>query len=98
MSIPDSGNLPPKTSVNICGAAPPKPPSAFVNDPISPPCIAPKAPPIAPAIPVSRPRGPARSLKAPTVSPFAIDCNAPDNPPKAAELPEKSTSHVNAAA
>ena len=37
MSIPERGNLPPNTSVNICGAAPPKPPRALVNHPMSPP-------------------------------------------------------------
>ena len=98
MSIPDNGNLPPKTSVNIWGAEPPKLPKAFVNDAISPPWIAPKAPPIAPAIPASRPSGAASPLNAPIVSPLATDCNAIDSPPTAALLPEKSTSDVIAAA
>ena len=58
ISIPDSGSLPPNTSVNICGAAPPKFPNAFVRDAISPPLIAPSEAPTAPMSFESIPNGP----------------------------------------
>ena len=97
-SIPDNGSLPPKTSVNICGAEPPKLPNAFVKDAMSPPWIAPSDAPTAPINFESIPRGPDNPWKAPTISPLSIDWIAVDSPPIAVLLPEKSTNDVNAAA
>ena len=98
MSIPDNGSLPPKTSVNIFGASPPKFASSLVRPAIFPPLIAPKAPPTAPISFESMPSGPDNPENAPTKSPLFADCIALANPPSAVLLPEKSTSDVNAAA
>ena len=73
ISIPEMGNLPPKTFVSNEGAIPPSPPIAFVSDAKLPVVIADRAPPTPAMSRLSMPKTPEKEVKAPTISPLSID-------------------------
>ena len=72
ISIPEIGNRPPRTFVNIDGAIPPRPPIAFVSDAKLPPLIAERAPPTPAIMRLSIPSAPDTEVKAPVMSPLSI--------------------------
>ena len=82
ISIPDIGNLPPKTFVKTCGAIPPRFPTAFVSPNMLPVVMASKVAPTASINLGSAPKGPDNDENAPTMSLLSRDCKEEERAPR----------------